>query len=177
MSSTKEFILETSFKLFLNKGYRNTSMSNLVTETKLSKGAFYHYFKNKEELYQEVINRYFISYYKSVDWDSLKDMNLVELEMMIKEFYKSFVPEILALTKKGMSRYFILFFEAYEEYPKFKEEVRYFYEQINKVLIQRLKKGKVENPVLEATNLIAKYEGLMFWISVFPEQKIESLIK
>jgi AcrR family transcriptional regulator len=177
MSNTKEFILETSFKLFLNKGYRNTSMSNLVTETKLSKGAFYHYFKNKEELYQEVINRYFISYYKSVDWDSLKDMNLVELEMMIKEFYKSFVPEILALTKKGMSRYFILFFEAYEEYPKFKEEVRYFYEQINKVLIQRLKKGKVENPVLEATNLIAKYEGLMFWISVFPEQKIESLIK
>ncbi|MFT4668041.1 MAG: hypothetical protein ACI8YQ_001819 [Polaribacter sp.] len=175
-NDTKEFITETSFKLFLDKGYRNTSMSNLVTETKLSKGAFYHYFKNKEELYQEVIHRYFISYYKQVDWNTLKDMNSMELEMMIKGFYQSFIPEILSLTKKGMSRYFILFFEAYEEYPKFKEEVRFFYKQIKKILIQQFKKEKIENPILEATNLLAKYEGLIFWISVFPEHKIENLL-
>jgi AcrR family transcriptional regulator len=175
-NDTKEFIIETSFKLFLDKGYRNTSMSNLVTETKLSKGAFYHYFKNKKELYQEVIHRYFISYYQQVDWNKLKGMNSIELEVMIKEFYQSFIPEILSLTKKGMSRYFMMFFEAYDEYPEFKEEVRFFYEEIKKVLMQQFKKEKIENPILAATNLLAKYEGLIFWISVFPEQRITDLL-
>ena len=175
-NDTKEFIIETSFKLFLDKGYTNTSMSNLVTETKLSKGAFYHYFKNKKELYQEVIHRYFISYYQQVNWNELKAMNSIELELMIKEFYLTFIPEILSLTKKGMSRYFIMFFEAYDEYPEFKEEVRFFYEELKRVLIVQFKKEKKENPILEATNLVAKYEGMIFWVSVFPEQKIEDLL-
>ena len=34
---TREFIMETAFKWFLDKGYRNTSMSDLVTATQLSK--------------------------------------------------------------------------------------------------------------------------------------------
>jgi AcrR family transcriptional regulator len=174
---TQNIILETSLKLFLDRGYRNTSMSALVTETKLSKGAFYHYFKNKEQLYQEVINRYFISYYKEVDWDSIKEMSVAEIEMMIKGFYKSYIPEILSLTKKGMSRYFILFFEAYEEYPLFKEAVRTFYTELKRILAKQLKIENAENPVVEATELITKYEGLVFWISIFPEENIDNLWK
>lgn len=79
-------------------------MSDLVNETELSKGAFYHYFKNKEELYRVVINRYFISYYEQVDWTTLEELSVAEIEMMIEAFYKNFIPEILSLTKKGISR-------------------------------------------------------------------------
>jgi len=75
-----------------------------------------------------------------------------------------------------MSRYFIMFFEAYDEYPEFKEEVRFFYEELKRVLIVQFKKEKKENPILEATNLVAKYEGMVFWVSVFPEQKIDDLL-
>ncbi len=173
----KNFIIETSFIFFLDKGYRNTSMSDLVNETKLSKGAFYHHFKNKEELYQEVINRYFISYYKEVNWDAMQELSVTEIENVIKEFYKSFIPEIVALTPKGMSRYFIIFFEAYDEYPLFKTEVRLFYDKLKSILIQQYKNENIDNPVYEATNLITKYEGLIFWLSVFPEQNIDDLLK
>lgn len=169
----KGFIIETAFKLFLDKGYRSTSMSDLVNETKLSKGAFYHYFKNKEELYREVINRYFISYYEEVDWNAMEELSVDEIEMMIKEFYKKFIPEILSLTKKGMSRYFIMFFEAYEEYPVFKEKVRTFYGQLKAILVKQLISENTKKPIQKATDLITKYEGLIFWISVFPEQKFE----
>lgn len=56
---TKEKILSTSFKLFVNNGYHNTSMQQLVETSKMSKGAFYHYFKGKNDLYRQVINQYF----------------------------------------------------------------------------------------------------------------------
>ena len=131
---------------------------------------------NKESLYQEVINRYFISYYEQLDWEIIDEMNVIEIEKMIHEFYQFFIPEILSITKKGMSRYFIMFFEAYEEYPKFKEEVRTFYTLLKTVLVKQFKIEGVGNPILDASNLITKYEGLIFWLSVFPEQRIEDLL-
>ncbi len=172
---TKHFVRETAFKLFLDKGYSNTSMSDLVLATKLSKGAFYHHFKNKEELYQEVLNHYFLSYYQELDWDSIRKMGVAEIEAEIQGFYKSFIPEILAVSEKGMSCYFILFFEAFNKYPLFREEIRKFYRTMKVVLIDRLEIENVQDATLQATNILAKYEGLIFWLSVFPESKIEDL--
>lgn len=175
MSKSKNIITETAFKLFLDKGYSNTSMADLVKASGLSKGGVYHHFSNKEHLYKEVIDIYFISIYKQIDWDSIKGLDLLETEEMIKQFYLSFVPDVLSLTPKGLSRYFIFFFEAYESYEVFKEEVQSFYMQLKLVLIDKLVLSQSVNPELEATNLIAKYEGLLFWLAVFPEQKIEEI--
>ncbi len=133
-TNSKALITEIAFKLFLETGYWRTSMSDIMKAASLSKGALYHHFSSKENLYQEVINRYFISYYKGVDWDEIKNMDLAEIEASIQGFYLSFIPEIQALTKKGMSRYFILFFEAYDIYPLFKSEVQNFYSQFKAIL-------------------------------------------
>lgn len=173
---TKEIIIEIAFKLFLDKGYKNTSMSDLVRETKLSKGAFYHHFKNKETLYKEVIDTYFLAYYAQIDWESTKHLNVSEIEAMIKEFYSSFVPEIMAITQKGMSRYFIMFFEAYESYPKFKETVRGLYRKLKERLTEEYQKEGVKKPEIEAVKLIAKYEGILFWFAIYPEEKVNKMI-
>ncbi|MFP4025570.1 MAG: TetR/AcrR family transcriptional regulator [Thiohalospira sp.] len=61
MSPTKEHIILTSFRLFLQRGYKEVTMSMLVKATGLSKGAFYHYFKNKEQLFSETLNTLFFS--------------------------------------------------------------------------------------------------------------------
>lgn len=57
--STKENILMSSFRLFLQKGYKNTTMSQLVKVSGVSKGAFYHYFSSKEELFDHALEQYF----------------------------------------------------------------------------------------------------------------------
>jgi len=173
---TKEIIIEIAFKLFLDKGYKNTSMSDLVRETKLSKGAFYHHFENKETLYKEVIDIYFLAYYAQIDWKSTKNLNVLEIELMIKEFYSAFVPEIIAITDKGMSRYFIMFFEAYESYPKFKDTVRVLYKELKERLTEEYKKEGLKKPEIEAVKLIAKYEGILFWFAIYPEEKIKEMI-
>lgn len=61
MNPTKEHIILTSFRLFLQKGFREVTMSMLVKATGLSKGAFYHYFENKEQLFAETLDSLFFS--------------------------------------------------------------------------------------------------------------------
>lgn len=47
----KEFILEASEKLFLSKGYEETTMDEIALEAEFSKGTVYKYFASKDELY------------------------------------------------------------------------------------------------------------------------------
>ena len=52
---TQDLIINTSFELFYEKGYNGTSIPDIMKETSLSKGAFYHHFKNKHEIGTKVI--------------------------------------------------------------------------------------------------------------------------
>ena len=52
---TQNLIINTSFELFYEKGYNATSIPDIMKETSLSKGAFYHHFKNKHEIGTKVI--------------------------------------------------------------------------------------------------------------------------
>lgn len=61
MGTTKKHIILTSFRLFLQKGYKEVTMGMLVKATGLSKGAFYYYFENKEQLFSETLNNLFFS--------------------------------------------------------------------------------------------------------------------
>lgn len=43
-------ILDIARKLFFARGYEATSIDDILTEAQLSKGAFYHHFRSKEDL-------------------------------------------------------------------------------------------------------------------------------
>ena len=47
---TVKLILDVSTKMFCEKGYDNTSLQDIINETKLSKGAIYHHFDSKEDI-------------------------------------------------------------------------------------------------------------------------------
>ncbi|WNV22035.1 TetR/AcrR family transcriptional regulator [Bacillus sp. SI2] len=50
-------ILETAERLFLTKGYMKTTVNDILKEIGIAKGTFYHYFKSKEEVMDEIIMR------------------------------------------------------------------------------------------------------------------------
>ncbi len=52
-----EEILDASEKLFYQKGYGKTTINDILEVLSISKGAFYHYFKSKEEVMDAVITR------------------------------------------------------------------------------------------------------------------------
>lgn len=56
---TVEKILDTAQGLFLEKGYENTSIQDIINGLGgLSKGAVYHHFKSKEEIFNAVGERF-----------------------------------------------------------------------------------------------------------------------
>lgn len=57
-------ILDVSTRLFLEKGYEKTSMQDIVKALGMSKGAVYHHFKSKEELFTQVVE----NFYSKSDW-------------------------------------------------------------------------------------------------------------
>lgn len=59
---TVERILDVSQRLFLEKGYENTTIQDIIDELGgLTKGAVYHHFKSKEEIMDAVGDRMFFS--------------------------------------------------------------------------------------------------------------------
>jgi AcrR family transcriptional regulator len=50
-------ILDAAQKLFVEKGYAKTTVTDILNVYGLSKGLFYHYFKSKEEVMDAIIER------------------------------------------------------------------------------------------------------------------------
>ena len=175
--NTKDKILLEAYKLFINNGYHNTSMQQLVDSTGLTKGAFYYFFKNKKDIYEQVIEKYFLSFYKAVDWEKYKTMKLTieDIENEIKQFYLKFLPQILPITKDGISRYFVLYFEAFNLLPEFKKEVQLFYKNLEGILTNAT--NNTENSKNKAIEIISKYEGLLFLMAVNPKMQLEDYFK
>lgn len=58
MTDHREKIVNKAFFQFLNKGYGACSLKDLEKVTGLTRGAFYYYFRNKEAILKEGLERY-----------------------------------------------------------------------------------------------------------------------
>lgn len=53
----KSEILDAAETLFYSQGYNKTTINDILKVVEIGKGTFYHYFKAKEEVLDEIINR------------------------------------------------------------------------------------------------------------------------
>jgi TetR/AcrR family transcriptional regulator, transcriptional repressor for nem operon len=58
MRDTRDYIIEEAYKLFLTHSYEAVSISVISEAIGFTKGALYHHFKNKEELFRAVIDKH-----------------------------------------------------------------------------------------------------------------------
>src|SRR3972149_9394116 len=56
-STTRAEILEAACRLISLKGFHRTSLDDILRESNVGKGNFYHYFKSKEELGYAILDR------------------------------------------------------------------------------------------------------------------------
>ena len=66
-AQSKENIIDAALKVFMRKGYKGTSLQDLCEAAGLTKGAIYHHFSGKEDLYEQALERWF-GYSGSPDW-------------------------------------------------------------------------------------------------------------
>lgn len=46
----RDFVIETAMRLFIERGFENVSVDDIIAATNTSKGTFYHYFKSKDDI-------------------------------------------------------------------------------------------------------------------------------
>jgi len=123
MADSREHIVNSALNLFLQKGFKEVTMKELVDNAGVSKGAFYHYFTSKEQIFEEVL----MSFYNSLrvsDYDRLSTTSLLE-------FYKNwlqnfFTPASLISqatkddSESGRNHYYIIF-DGIRLVPSFRE--------------------------------------------------------
>ncbi len=71
--NTKQLILEKTLKLMIEKQNSLISIREISAATGIATGGIYHHFSNKEEIYKEITERYYLNYYK-FDIDKLSQI-------------------------------------------------------------------------------------------------------
>jgi len=54
----RDELLDTALSLFLECGYERTSVEHITTTVGVAKGTFYHYFATKQELLEQLVERF-----------------------------------------------------------------------------------------------------------------------
>lgn len=52
----RQKILQSSRRIFAEKGYHNTSISDIIRDTELARGTFYLYYKDKEDIFDSILS-------------------------------------------------------------------------------------------------------------------------
>ena len=101
-------LLDSAFKLFSKKGFKNTSIQNIVDDAGVAKGTFYLYFKDKYELQDALI----VNISQKLFSDALKHINKKNItdfydriigimDYIIDEFVKN--KQLLTIISKDLS--------------------------------------------------------------------------
>lgn len=93
--STRAHIVSAAWKLFYEQGYDDTTVEDIVAESKTSKGSFYHYFSGKDDLLGS------LSLIFDEKYEQLRDS--IPENMPTEEKLVFFTHELFAMIDNGVS--------------------------------------------------------------------------
>lgn len=123
MSDTKEQILNAAFKLFLRKSFKEVTLKDILEETGLSKGGFYHHFISKEQLFLELVNTIFASI-MDVPYDQFSKESLYHFYIDYLNHYVEHVKKQNEEDSAPGFNYISLMFDAIKLFPDFQEKLQ-----------------------------------------------------
>ncbi|MDR2057408.1 MAG: TetR/AcrR family transcriptional regulator [Dysgonamonadaceae bacterium] len=96
-NNTKEKLYREAFKLFLGKPYELVTVRELEKAIGMTRGAIFYHVKDKETLFKEVIERYYLK--KQTLYEKVGE-NILEQDVSLLEFIEIFVAGVEKTTKE-----------------------------------------------------------------------------
>ena len=62
-----KLIIDAALKVFSRKGYADTRMADIAREADMSYGLVYHYFENKETLFDAIVEEWWTGFYNELE--------------------------------------------------------------------------------------------------------------
>ncbi|MDF2593073.1 MAG: transcriptional regulator [Clostridia bacterium] len=152
MKNTREHILNVAFHLFLQKSFKEVTLKDIVEKTGMSKGAFYHYFTSKEQLFLELVNHVFTSVLE-IPFESFSKESLYHFYIDYVNYYvKNLKQQNENKEDSAPSfNYISLIFDAIKLFPDFQEKLLLSKQvQLNawkEIIHEARNKGEIQSPM------------------------------
>jgi AcrR family transcriptional regulator len=132
-------ILDAAYKVFSEKGYRDTTVADVAAVLGMGHGTFYRYFTNKHDIFEQVMNNALLRLSKAFASEDPKATNtLAEYRAQVERVGSNML-ELLD-SDPAISR--ILFYEAMGISPELDEKIQRVWELAGEVTEAYLQNGK-----------------------------------
>ena len=139
---TRSKIIESAIKLFSNQGYNKASVDDICEDAGISKGAFYHHYKSKQELFLALLDVWL----KNIDHaiEVSKDKTAPETFMQMTEAF----PYIFETAGDGLPMFLEFWLQASRDKKIWDASIAP-YRRYHKYFTSLIKKGVEEGSFVE----------------------------
>lgn len=171
---TRDKILSAAFQLFIERGYEGASLNNIVSESGVSKGAFYHYFPSKLSVFQHTIDTFFLMPFENFNMNKLAKLSPRKARAALRKHYASLPEQLSAVTDQHFARVYALMFDSFARLPEFHQDIDRVYTKLIKSLAQAFETPKTPPKAAKkkARKFLAQLEGEIFLQAIQNSQKI-----
>lgn len=179
--STKEKILLTALKAFLRAGYRDVSISDIVQELGITKGAFYYYFQSKDDLLVQIIETYCFSFLN--EFSEIIASGQTSIKEKMEQAAALILRELDFNRQEGIEygSFLLLMYDSMKRLDYLKDRIKTMYQDIYSQVLANFEKGRRENiikadldPEAMALGLLTMIEGLFFMSEIFDTELLKS---
>ena len=175
-SDKKNNILMAAVKVLTKKGYYSSTMDDIVAESKMSKGAIYHYYSSKKDVYLAVIDMWENQTQellapaadKKSSANAIKELfNLLAKQLKIDGSFFNCLPTLWAIARHD---------------DDFKKKMQKVYNRFQRFIELIILKGieskefvnlRPNNAQTSALSLILNFEGI-FWFNIFSSKYVDA---
>lgn len=159
--STKSRIIKSAWNLFYKNGYDNTTVEDIITASKTSKGTFYHYFKGKEALLNS-LSDLFDQKYEELALSIDSDMSAYDKLLLLNH-------ELFHMIESSVDIHLLAYLYSSQLITRDKKSLadnkRFYYKWITEILDDALKNKEFSNTSTaeELMNIYAMYERALLY--------------
>lgn len=141
VENRREHILLKALELYMIDGYANVSITDLQAALNMGRGTLYYYFKDKDELFEEVVNTYLLM-------PKQQALSRVQHSVTIPEMieamlgYLDKLKEFLGMVENkniNTSNVVTVMYTAYSKFPELYRRARRLYEQELNLWVEAIK--------------------------------------
>jgi len=148
----KQELIDTAERLFLEKGYEQTTVADIVREIEVAQGTFYYYFSSKEEILEAIIEKDITA----LEEDVRQIMSREDANAAIK--LNAVVNSIIGISTSR------------------REIMDYLHEESNAVMHEKMERHTIERLVPLVTRVVAEGTHAGIFDVQYPTESVEFLL-
>ena len=175
-NKSKNRIMDAALQVFVSKGYSDTRMDDIVEMSGLSKGAIYHHYKSKKDLFISLIE-----HWENFSFPNIFDKDLDEISAA--DALRAIVNDIVITFKKNKHVFLaeLEFWSLANHDEDVRLKTKSLYVKLLNLFKSIIKKGidrgefKNIDKNIGALSIMTSIQGVI-WFSIFEESKLSAEI-